>query len=292
MSAANSSDTSPLLSISGLTVRFGGLTAISALDLAVHPGRIFALVGPNGAGKTTLLNCVSGFVRPDAGEITFAGTRLTGLGVDRRAALGIARTFQNLQLFASMTVLDNLMLAQHTKLHTGLGRALLAFGPWSASRAEETAAREQAYWALGELGITEYASALAGTLPFGIQQLVGIARAFVLRPKLVLLDEPAAGMLPAEVERLAGNLRRWRDDLGTTLVLIEHNMRLVQAAADDALVLDYGRKLAEGAPATVLNHPDVMAAYLGTGLRTAPASTTAVDGTGKAHEKGEADVAG
>jgi len=272
-----------LLAVRGITVRFGGLTAINALDLDVREGQIFALVGPNGAGKTTLLNCLSGFVRPAEGTITFAGAALLPLGRHRRAALGIARTFQNVQLFATMTVLDNLLTAQHALLRAGLFTGLLPFGP--AVR-EDRGARERARETLALLGIERYADNIAGALPFGVQKLVGVARALVLKPRLLLLDEPAAGIPHAEVTHLADALRRWRDELGMTLLLIEHNMPLVQSVADTVCVLDYGRKLAEGAPKTVLADPAVLEAYLGrdgagasggAGGQT-PASSTGRDG--------------
>lgn len=250
----------PLLELRGLTVRFGGLVAIDALDLTVRAGEIFALVGPNGAGKTTALNCISGFVTPSAGSITFAGTDLLPLGRDRRARLGIGRTFQNLQLFASMTVLDNLLTAQHAALKSDLFLGMLPFGP---ARHEDARARAHARQTLALLGLERYAGVVAGALPFGAQKLVGVARALVLHPRLVLLDEPAAGVPTQEVEALAANLRRWRDEIGTTLLLIEHNMGLVQSVADVVSVLDYGRKLAEGNPGAVLRDPAVLEAYLG-----------------------------
>ena len=249
-----------LLAVRALTVRFGGVVAIKALDLAVREGQIFALVGPNGAGKTTLLNCVSGFVTPSSGDILFAGASLLALGRHRRAARGIARTFQNVQLFGSMSVLDNLVTAQHSQLHAGLLTGMLPIGP--AAR-EDRRAREQARATLALLGLEVYANAIAGVLPFGVQKMVGVARALVSQPRLLLLDEPAAGMPHAEVEQMASSLRRWRDELGTTLLLIEHNMPLVQSVADTICVLDYGRKLAEGAPQTVLSDPAVLEAYLG-----------------------------
>ena len=254
-------DPQPLLSIRNMTVRFGGLTAINTLDLDIARGHIVAVVGPNGAGKTTVLNCISGFVQPESGTIVFNGTDLGALPRHRRAALGIVRTFQNLQLFASMTVLDNLMAAQHTRLHASLLSALLPVGP--AVR-EDRLARERARAILSLMGLEQWANVPAGSLPFGLQQMTSVARALVLQPKLLLLDEPAAGTPHRDVETLANSVRRWRTELDITIVLIEHNMHLVQAAADVVSVLDYGRKLAEGTPGDVLRNPTVLEAYLGT----------------------------
>nr|MDQ2717651.1 ABC transporter ATP-binding protein [Chloroflexota bacterium] len=235
----------PLLTIHGLTVRFGGLLAISDMELEIAEGQIFALVGPNGAGKTTVLNCISGLIKPSAGSIRFADHELLVLKANQRAVLGIGRTFQQLQLFTSMTVLDNLLTAQHTRLRAGVWQGLLPFGP---ARREDARARQHARETLALLGLQAYSDRVAGDLPFGLQKLVGVARALVLQPRLLLLDEPAAGVPPQEVDDLATNLRKWRDEVGTTLLLIEHNMRIVQAVADHVCVLDYGSKLAEGEP--------------------------------------------
>jgi ABC-type branched-chain amino acid transport systems, ATPase component len=249
----------PLLQLHGLTVRFGGLTAIDNLDLHIAAGEIFALVGPNGAGKTTVLNCISGFIKPVAGSIHFAGQDLLSLPAYTRAALGLGRTFQQLQLFSSMSVLDNLLIAQHTRLHAGMFSGLLPFG---RSKREDAQARAHALATLELLGLAEYASRIAGALPFSTQKLIGVARALVLHPRLVLLDEPAAGVPPQDVDELASRLRLWRDELSTTLLLIEHNMHMVQAVADRVCVLDYGSKLAEGKPAAVLSNAAVLEAYL------------------------------
>jgi branched-chain amino acid transport system ATP-binding protein len=261
--------TADLLDIRGLTVQFGGLVALKQLDLAVPEGMIFALVGPNGAGKTTALNCISGFVTPSAGSIRYRGREILDLSPDRRAALGIGRTFQNLQLFGTMTVLDNLLAAQHLWIHSNLFFDLLPFGPGKAS---ERKARERAIETLDLMGLRSVADTPAGALPQGVQRLVGVARALVGRPACVLLDEPAAGMAESEVAGLAANLHHWRDVLGVTIVLIEHNMSLVQAVADRVCVLDYGRKLAEGDAATVLADPAVQVAYLGSDAIGAAAS--------------------
>lgn len=252
--------TTSLLDIRGLTVRFGGLVAINALDLHISEGEIFALVGPNGAGKTTALNCISGLIKPSAGSIQFAGQELLTQPAYKRAALGIGRTFQHVQLFTSMSVLDNVLAAQHAQLRAGILTGILPFGP---SKREDARARARARETLALLGLTQYAEQPAGTLPFGVQKLVGVARALVLRPRLVLLDEPAAGVPPQEMDKLAHKLRTWRDEIGTALLLIEHNMPLVQAVSDRVCVLDYGSKLAEGKPQAVLSDPAVLEAYLG-----------------------------
>jgi len=256
----NESQKTPLLEIRGLTVRFGGLLAINELDLHIAEGEIFALVGPNGAGKTTVLNCINALIKPAAGSIQFAGQELLKQPAYKRAALGIGRTFQQLQLFTSMSVLDNLLTAQHAHLRSGLLMGLLPFGP---GKREDARARERARETLALLGLAQYADRPAGSLPFGAQKLIGVARALVLRPRLVLLDEPAAGVPPQEVDELAASLRNWRAELGTTLLLIEHNMHIVQAVADRVCVLDYGSKLAEGEPKAVLSNPAVLEAYLG-----------------------------
>lgn len=256
----NEQQITPLLDIHGLTVRFGGLVALNNLDLHIKEGEIFALVGPNGAGKTTALNCISGLIKPSAGSILFAGQELLKQPAYKRATLGIGRTFQQVQLFASMSVLDNLLTAQHAQLHAGIFTGVLPFGP---GKREDARARARARETLALLGLTAYAERTAGSLPFGVQKLVGVARALVLRPRLVLLDEPAAGVPPQEMDELAANLRKWRDELGAALLLIEHNMPLVQAVSDRVCVLDYGSKLAEGEPQTVLSDPAVLEAYLG-----------------------------
>jgi branched-chain amino acid transport system ATP-binding protein len=256
----NEQQTTPLLEIRGLTVRFGGLVAINELDLHIAEGEIFALVGPNGAGKTTALNCISGLIKPTAGSIHFAGQELLKQPAYKRASLGIGRTFQQLQLFTSMSVLDNLLTAQHAHLRAGILTGILPFGP---GKREDARARAQARETLALLGLAQYAESPVGSLPFGVQKLVGVARALVLRPRLVLLDEPAAGVPPQEMDELATNLRTWRDRLGTALLLIEHNMHIVQAVSDRVCVLDYGSKLAEGEPKAVLSDPAVLEAYLG-----------------------------
>lgn len=257
-----SAPATPLLEIRQLTVRFGGLLAVDALDLEVRAGEVYALVGPNGAGKTTVLNCISGFTRPTSGSITLRGVPLLPLNAAKRAALGIGRTFQNVQLFASMTVLENLLTAQHAQLRAGVFAGVLPFG--TAPR-EDQRARERARETMARLGLEPYADAVVSALSFGIQQMVGVARALILHPQLLLLDEPAAGVPQQGIETLGASIRQWRDELGMTILLIEHNMSLVQAVADTVCVLDYGETLACGTPREVLTQPAVLEAYLGRG---------------------------
>lgn len=250
----------PLLQIRGLTVQFGGVTAIDAADLSVDAQHIVTLVGPNGAGKTTLLNCISGFVRPVSGSIIFNGKNILPGRSDQRIQMGIGRTFQNVQLFGTMTVLENLLTAQHAHLHGNVFTGILPIGPaWK----EDARARTLAMETLELLDLGRYAQSISGTLPFGIQKMVGVARAMVVRPQLLLLDEPAAGVPHDGVAELAAHLQRWRTEMGMTLLLIEHNMSLVQQVADVVYVLDYGRMLASGDPRTVLSDPAVLEAYLG-----------------------------
>ncbi len=250
----------PLLSIRGLTVQFGGLTALNSLDLAILPNQIFALVGPNGAGKTTALNCISGFVQPTAGSIEFNGINILRKGRSERVRIGVSRTFQSGQLFKSHTVLENLLIAQHAAMKADLFAGLLPFGP---ARNEEHRARANAMEILETLGLTAYANSYAGLLPFGAQKLTGVARALAAKPKLLLLDEPAAGVPHEDAMKLAQNLREWRNHFQVTMLLIEHNIPFVQAISEWVCALDYGEKLAEGTPQDVLKNPAVLEAYLG-----------------------------
>ncbi|MBI3090510.1 MAG: ABC transporter ATP-binding protein [Candidatus Tectomicrobia bacterium] len=249
-----------LLAVEGISKRFGGVTAIGDLSLQVREGAIHGLIGPNGAGKTTLFNVLSSLERPDAGRILFRGRVITGLPAHRLASLGIMRTFQNLQLFRGLTVLENVLLGGHAHLRSDMLEALLRL---PSAAAEERRAAERAEEILAFMELDHLSRAVAGSLPYGHQRLLEIARALAGAPRLLLLDEPAAGMNPAEKRTLITLLRRIHAR-GTTLLIVEHNMRLVMELSTHITVLNFGRKLCDGPPEVVRNDPAVIAAYLGT----------------------------
>jgi branched-chain amino acid transport system ATP-binding protein len=252
-----------LLEVSGLSRRFGGLVAVSDVAMEVAPGSVHGLIGPNGAGKTTLLNLISGHLAASAGQIRFEGNAITRASVDRRARLGIRRTFQNLKLFREMTVLENVMVGMHGETNCEIWHALLHT---PKQKAEERTIAERARQALEFVGLQHLADIQAGDLPYGSQRLVEIARAVVARPKLLLLDEPAAGLNGAESKRLVGLIRTIRES-GATILLVEHHMDVVMPSCDCITVLNYGKRLANGAPAEIRAHPEVIKAYLGGGLK-------------------------
>jgi len=248
------------LEVSGLALRFGGLTVLDDVSLAVAPGELFALIGPNGAGKTSVFNCISGIYRPEAGHIRFRGRDLLGLSPHAVAQAGIARTFQHGEVFGEMSVVDNLLAGRHARFRTNpLAEAL--FLP--SVRREEIAHRKAVERIIDFVELERYRHAPVGGLPFGIQKMVGFARALALEPAFLLLDEPSAGLNRDEREDLARFLLRIKHELGLAMIWIEHDMQMVADLADRIQVLDYGRTIAEGTPRDVLNDAAVIEAYLG-----------------------------
>jgi branched-chain amino acid transport system ATP-binding protein len=248
------------LRVQGASKSFGGVQAVRGVDLAVHRGSIVSVIGPNGAGKTTLLNMISGFYRPDAGAIRFEGTDITRLAPSRIAALGVARTFQNIALFRGLTVLDNLMLGRHVHMRTGALAGMLYVG---RSRREEVEHRAAVEEVIDFLEIEPLRRRVAGALPFGLQKRVELGRALAARPKLLLLDEPMGGMNVEEKEDMARFVLDVNEEWGTTIVLIEHDMSVVMDISERVLVMDLGERIAEGTPAEVRAEPAVIKAYLG-----------------------------
>jgi len=251
---------SVLLRIEGVTVRFGGILALDSVSFDVRSGEICALIGPNGAGKSTLFNCLSRLYECNSGSITFDGHKLRSMRRHQMAEIGIGRTFQNLALFRSMTVRDNVLVGCHSRHHAGFLRN--AFRLPGVARIE-AAARERTDGLIDFLQLGAHAERVVADLPFGTQKRVELARALAASPRLLLLDEPACGLNHEELQSLGELIRDIRDRLKTTVLLVEHNMGLVMGISDRVVALNFGKKIAEGTPSAVRNHPEVIRAYLG-----------------------------
>ncbi len=261
-----------LLSIQGVTKVFGGLTAVDNVDLEIAELSISSLIGPNGAGKTTLFNCLTGLHRPENGEIVFDGRSLVGLRPDEITERGVARTYQNIRLFGRMTALENVLVGQHLRLKSSHWSAILRT---AGQRAEEHAARESGRELLEFVGLEGQENVVSTNLPYGDQRLLEVARALGSRPRLLLLDEPAAGMNPRETDRMMELVHRLRDERGVTVFLIEHDMKVVMSISESVSVLDYGKKIAEGTPMEVRSDARVIEAYLGPEVAVRAAGETA-----------------
>jgi branched-chain amino acid transport system ATP-binding protein len=249
-----------LLEVRNISLAFGGVKALNDVSFTIRKGEIFSLIGPNGAGKTSMLNCISGLYRPTEGSISFEGADITGMKPFKRAGLGIARAFQNIELFSHLTVLDNLMLGRHTKMKTGV----LAGGfYWGRAQKEEIEHRKAVERVIDFLEIEDIRNIPVGRLAYGLKKRVEVGRALAMEPKLLLLDEPMAGMNAEEKEDMARFILDIHEEMGSTVVLIEHDMGVVMDLSDSVAVLDFGKLIGKGTPQEVQENPDVIKAYLG-----------------------------
>jgi len=252
-----------LFFIDRLSISFGGLVAVDRVSFQVESGSIFSIIGPNGAGKTTIFNCISGLYKPDSGKILFNGEDLTGLKPHRVAQKGIARTFQNIELFSRMTTMENLMLGRHIHMKTGVWCGATFFRRGSKAAREEIEHRARVEKIIDLLDLQAARNQFVGSLPYGTQKLIELGRALALEPKLLLLDEPSAGMNSEEKQDLIFWVKDIQDELGVTILLIEHDMKMVMDISDRILVINFGRPIIEGNPEDVQKHPEVLKAYLG-----------------------------
>ena len=258
---AGEAEDGPVLEAVGVSLRFGGVRALTDVSFGVKRGEVFSIIGPNGAGKTSMVNCVSGRYRPTEGRIRFEGRDITRLPTRKRAAIGIGRTFQNLALFGHMTVLENIMVGRHHLLRKGFLPGMLWWG--GGAQREEIAHRREVEGIIDFLEIQHVRKAVAGQLSYGLRKRVELARAMALKPKLILLDEPMAGMNLEEKEDMARFIIDLNEEWGMTVLMIEHDMGVVMDISHRVVVLDFGRKIAEGRPEEVMADPHVRSAYLG-----------------------------
>ena len=249
--------------VSNLSISFGGLTALDNISFEVRQGEIYAIIGPNGAGKTTLFNCINGIYHPNGGAITFKDKDVRGKKPDRVTKMGIARTFQNIELFNNMNTMENIMLGRHLYMKTGLFRGALLWGKKSFAGREETAHRKKVEEIIDFLDLQSARNKFVGGLPYGTQKQIELARALALEPELLLLDEPCAGMNSEEKQDMIFWVKDIQDELGITILLIEHDMNMVMDISDRILVLNFGKTITEGTPEEVQKHPEVLKAYLG-----------------------------
>ncbi len=249
-----------LLSLEDATIRFGGLTAVNSVSFSLEKGALFGLIGPNGAGKTTCFNLITGVYKPTSGTIRLDGKSIGGTPSNRIASLGIARTFQNIRLFKALSVLENVVVGGFLRHKTGLFSSL-AYLPGSINETEEL--KNEAMRLLDVVNLSSVANVRSADLSYGMQRRLEIARAMATKPKLLLLDEPAAGMNPQEKEELNSMVKKIRDEHGMTVLLIEHDMRFVMSLCENIVVLDHGEEIAQGPPSAIRNDPKVIAAYLG-----------------------------
>ncbi len=252
-----------ILKIENLTISFGGIKALNGVSFEVEKGAIYSIIGPNGAGKTTVFNCMSGIYKPNSGKISFKGEDITFLRPDQVAKKGIARTFQNIELFSHMSTMDNLMLGRHLHMKTGVWRGSTFIYKNSKAAKEEIKNREKVEEIIDFLDLQVARNQFVVNLPYGTRKLVELGRALALDPELILLDEPSAGMNMEEKGDLMFSIQDIRDDLGITVLLVEHDMNLIMDVSDRILALNFGEKIAEGLPQEIQKHPEVLKAYLG-----------------------------